>query len=251
MDTVSLIRGNLGRPALPKDKRIIFMTKKVNVAENGMLFSGGDPLNFSFKLESTTTNPLIDSYVGVDFSIIYKVNITLLKRRGEAKPLEATAKFDCRVPGGGISAELGRGNKSQDFSITPDLLNPDPKAGGKVPRFNFCGQIASVNCCFDEPFDGHLILKESEIMIKSIEIQLVRVETFEGKTNATEIQNIQVADGNVLANLEIPLYMLFPNSYSCATYIHAEFKIEFHVNMIVIFHNGYQLTENFPIRIYR
>lgn len=27
MDTVSLIRGNLGRPALPKDKRIYFMIK--------------------------------------------------------------------------------------------------------------------------------------------------------------------------------------------------------------------------------
>ena len=68
-------------------------------------------------------------------------------------------------------------------------------------------------------------MKESEIQIKSIEIQLVRVETFEEKTNATEIQNIQVADGNVLPNLEIPLYMLFPVQYSCATYIHNEFKI--------------------------
>ena len=28
MDTVSLIRGNLGRPALPKDRRIYFMQKK-------------------------------------------------------------------------------------------------------------------------------------------------------------------------------------------------------------------------------
>ena len=135
--------------------------------------------------------------------------------------------------------ELGRRYKSQDFSITPDALMADPKNQGKVPRFNFCGQIASVNCCFDEPFDGYLILKESEIKIKSIEIQLVRVETFEGKTNATEIQNIQVADGNVLPNLEIPLYMLFPAPYSCATYIHDMFKIEFHVNLIVIFHNGY------------
>ena len=67
----------------------------------------------------------------------------------------------------------------------------------------------------------------------------MRVETFEGKTNATEIQNIQVADGNVLPNLEIPLYMLFPAQYACATYEHADFKIEFHVNLIVIFHNGY------------
>lgn len=93
-----------------------------------------------------------------------------LKRKDGNKPLEAMAKFDCRVPGGGISQELGRRNKPQDFSITPDALTADPKAGGKVPRFNFSGQIASVNCCFDEPFDGFLILRESEIKIKSIEI---------------------------------------------------------------------------------
>ena len=187
MDTVSLIRGNLGRPALPKEKRIYFMTKTMTVAENAMLFSGGDPLPFSFKLEPTTTdNGLIDSYVGVDFSIVYKVTISM-KRKNETKLLESVAKFDCRVPGSGILPELGRSFKSQDFSITPDALNADPKNAGKVPRFNFSGQIASINCCFDEPFDGYLMLKESEIKIKSIEIQLVRVETFEGKTNATEI----------------------------------------------------------------
>lgn len=111
MDTVSLIRGNLGRPALPKDKRIMIMAQKKTVASNGILFPNGDPLNFSFKLESTTSNQLIDSYVGVDFSIIYKVTVTLIKRKGEVKPLEATAKFDCKVPGSGVCAEYGRRNK--------------------------------------------------------------------------------------------------------------------------------------------
>ena len=107
MDTVSMIRGNLGRPALPKEKRIYFMKKKQTVAENGMLFANGDPLPFSFKLETSTENVLIDSYVGVDFSIIYKATVTM-KRKNEPKPLEATEKFNCRVPGGGILPELGR-----------------------------------------------------------------------------------------------------------------------------------------------
>ena len=60
-------------------------------------------------------------------------------------------------------------------------------------------------------------MRESELEIKSLEVQLVRVETFEGKTNATEVQNIQVADGDVIRNLEIPLYMLFPIVYSSPT----------------------------------
>mmetsp|Transcript_36723 Transcript_36723/g.42239 ORF Transcript_36723/g.42239 Transcript_36723/m.42239 type:complete len:98 (-) Transcript_36723:23-316(-) len=96
-----------------------------------------------------------------------------------------------------------------------------------------------------------ITVRESELEIKSIEVQLVRVETFEEKTNATEVQNIQVADGDVIRNLEIPLYMLFPIVYSSPTMEHPKFKIEFQVNIIVIFLNGYQLTENFAIRLYR
>lgn len=139
MDTVSLIRGNLGRPALPKEKRIYFMTKKLTVLEDGILFSDGDPVPFEFKLESTTKNPLIDSYVGVDFSIVFKVSV-VLKRKDGMKPLEALGKFDCKLLGGGIDATLGRSNKSQDFSITPDALPEDPKNKGKaLPRFNFSG----------------------------------------------------------------------------------------------------------------
>jgi hypothetical protein len=88
----------------------------------------------------------------------------------------------------------------------------------------------------------------------------VRVETYEDPEkpvdkrlvqSATEVQNIQVADGNVMPDMQVPLYMLFPKIYSCATFVGAAFKIEFHVNLIVIFQNGYQLTENIPIRIYR
>lgn len=239
MDTVSIIRGDLGRGPLPPEKRIMFMSKEKTLNQNGIMFPT-DPMKFDFILESTAKDKLIDNYVGVDFSIVYKVTITL-KKKGETKPYKGVQTFYCKVAGGGIDPQIGKRNIPHDFSITSDQLKAATPVAkqGSVPSFNFCGQIASVNCCFDEPFDGYLILKESEILIKSIEIQLVRVETFEGKTNATEIQNIQVADGNVLPDVEIPLYMLFPTIYSCSTYIHKDFKIEFHINLIVIFHNGY------------
>lgn len=141
------------------------------------------------------------------------------------------------MAGSGVDPVLGRKYQPQNFSITPEALTAPP--GQKVPKFKFSGQISSVNCCFTEPFEGHLICEDSELQIKSIEIQLVRAETFENKTNATEVQNIQVADGNVVSGLEVPLYMLFPKIYSCPTFVHAFFKIEFQVNLIVIFQNGY------------
>ena len=133
--------------------------------------------------------------------------------------------------------------------ISPDSL--EASTTKTVPKFLFEGKIYSVNCAFNEPLDGYILTRDSEYVIKSIEVQLVRVETFEGKTFATEVQNIQVADGDVIRDMEIPLYMLFPKIYSCPTVIHPKFQIEFQINIIVIFVNGYQLTENYPIRIFR
>ena len=165
------------------------------------------------------------------------------------KYLKGNDKFYCAIGGAGIDSKLGRKDVPKTFTISPDKLEA---AGSKtVPKFRFEGTIYSTNCAFNEAFDGFIITKDSEFVIKSIEVQLVRVENFEGKTFATEVQNIQVADGDVIREMEIPLYMMFPKIYSCPTVTHAKFSIEFQINIIVIFVNGYQLTENFPIRIYR
>ena len=80
-----------------------------------------DPMKFDFVLEKTGDNDLIDNYVGVDFSIIYKVTITL-KKKGETKPYVGKQTFYCKVPGGGISAEHGRRNIPHDFLISSDQL---------------------------------------------------------------------------------------------------------------------------------
>lgn len=248
MDTVSAIRGNVGRPPLAADQRIYFMSQK-QILNAGGRTTATEPIKFSFENKPTTGAPLIDAYVGVDFSIVYKTTITVKGKAATARDMTGNAQYYCHVPGGGVDPKDGRKYVPHDFLIEPTSMQVS--GNQKLPKFKFYGQIGSVNCCFDEPFSGHLICDESEIQIKSIEIQLVRVETFEGKTNATEVQNIQVADGNVIPGLEVPLYMLFPKIYSCPTHIHSKFKIEFHVNLIVIFHNGYQLTENFEIRIFR
>jgi hypothetical protein len=76
----------------------------------------------------------------------------------------------------------------QTFNITNESLNENTTSS--IPKFKFDGIIASTNCCFTEPFDGFIIKRHSELQIKSVEIQLVRVETFENKTSATEVQNI-------------------------------------------------------------
>ena len=68
---------------------------------------------------------------------------------------------------------------------------------------------------------------------------------------ATEIQNIQIADGDVCRNLGVPLYMLFPRLFTCPTVDTGGFKVEFEVNLVVLFNDGYMVTENFPLNLYR
>jgi len=91
--------------------------------------------------------------------------------------------------------------------------------------------------------------------IRSLELQLVRVETVgEGKNaprEATEIQNIQIGEGNVVRDMVVPMYMVFPRLFSCPTVVSTSFKIEFEVNLIVVFGDGYRITETFPLIISR
>jgi hypothetical protein len=154
MDTVSAIRGNQGRQPLPINDRIYFMKKLIPIS-NGGKFSTTDPLKFSFTLEPSTSHPLIDAYVGVDFSIVYKVSISIKPKDSTTKQIDGSAQFYCMVAGSGIDPAIGKKYVPQQFSLSHDTM-PAP-AGQKLPKFKFSGQISSINCCFNEPFDGFLI----------------------------------------------------------------------------------------------
>jgi hypothetical protein len=92
-------------------------------------------------------------------------------------------------------------------------------------------------------------VQHSEIPIKSVELQLVRVETCgcaEGysrdgklalrhitigvfsktlKYLATEIQNVQIGEGDVACGIAIPIDMVFPRLFTCPTLTTSSFKI--------------------------
>jgi hypothetical protein len=53
MDTVSMIRGNIGRPALKEEDRIVFMKKRVTISDGGKINSG-QGIPFDFILEANT-----------------------------------------------------------------------------------------------------------------------------------------------------------------------------------------------------
>jgi len=43
--------------------------------------------------------------------------------------------------------------------------------------------------------------------------------------SATEIQNIQIAEGDVCRNLSLPIYMIFPRLFTCPTLATNNFKV--------------------------
>ena len=70
-------------------------------------------------------------------------------------------------------------------------------------------------------------------------------------TKGLQIQSLQLVHGDPCRGLPIPIYMIFPRLFTCPTVTVRTFKIQFEVNLIVQFCDGYQITENFPIQIYR
>jgi hypothetical protein len=74
MDTVSIIRGSIGRPPLREEDRIYFMKKKMTLSDGGKVNSH-TPIPFEFVLEATERNEqLVDAYVGVEFSVVVSFN---------------------------------------------------------------------------------------------------------------------------------------------------------------------------------
>lgn len=137
--------------------------------------------------------------------------------------------------------------------VSPGLQRSSP------PKFLIKGHLDATNCVISQPLTGDLVVENSDLPIKSIELQLVRVETCgkhrwwkipdrpgfllyrgcflklhlifaigcaEGYArDATEIQNIQIAEGNVCHGLSIPIYMVFPRLFTCPTLETTNFKV--------------------------
>ncbi|XP_073928768.1 vacuolar protein sorting-associated protein 26C isoform X3 [Castor canadensis] len=141
-----------------------------------------------------------------------------------------------------------------DFTITPETLQ-NVKERALLPKFLIRGHLNSTNCAITQPLTGELVVEHSDAAIRSIELQLVRVETCgcaEGYArDATEIQNIQIADGDVCRSLSVPIYMVFPRLFTCPTLETTNFKVEFEINVVVLLHADHLITENFPLKLCR
>ena len=140
------------------------------------------------------------------------------------------------------------------FYISPSNLkiyNP----GQRIPNFKIRVELPDDTFSVEKDFNGTFTVESSEMDIKTIDLQLVRVENLEfggeSKREATEVQYIQIAERNVLKDWEIPFSMMFPRHFTCPSFTYKEFNLEFQVNFVLILEAGFKITHNIPIKIIR
>jgi len=232
-------------------KPVPLISYGVEIARSGKLPVGKTEIPFEMPLRPKTNRCLYETYHGVFITIQYLIKCEV-KRPMLNKDLQKVVEFivEYRKP-----PELKPLiDKSVHFLITPESLQ-NVKDRSKIPKFRISGQLESTVCKITEPFTGELCVEQCDAVIRSIELQLVRVETCgcaEGYArDATEIQNIQIGEGNVCRGVVIPIYMIFPRLFTCPSLTTNNFKIEFEVNVVIILENNHLITENFPIKMIR
>ena len=230
-------------------KPIQLVSYNLEIAKAGRFRNGTTEIPFELPLRAKAGKKLFETYHGVFVNVMYSLR-TEMKRSLLSKDLAKVSEFLVEYATGDKSEE-----KSVDFTISPQSLENVKDRVIKVPEFLVTGKINSVNCCITKPFSGELTIHHSSAAIRSIELQLVRVETCgcaEGYArDPTEIQNIQIADGDVCRGVTMPVYMVFPRLFTCPTLSTNNFKVEFEANIVIIFQDDHLVTENFPIKLTR
>ncbi|XP_041968869.1 vacuolar protein sorting-associated protein 26C isoform X1 [Aricia agestis] len=261
-------------------KPITLINTTLELAPAGKIPAGVTEIPFEIPLVSRSNASglaLLETYHGVFVNVMYNLKCCM-KRSFLNKPLNTTCQFFVQYKHQD-SAPI----KPVRCEINPTTVRGGANGGGsRMPAFHIYAELDSIVCPLDKPLTGkglnqkrvlsgkayyagyreikngpttYLRVDECSVGIKSIELQLVRVETCgcaEGYSkDATEIQNIQVGEGDVRRGATLPLYMVLPRLFTCPTTAAANFKIEFELNIAVIFEDNYLVTENFPILLVR
>lgn len=233
-------------------RQIKLISEQVEVCGPGKFADGPTEVPFEFVVRAKNSQQLFETYHGVYISVIYSFEVTC-DRGMMKKSLARDLEFFVEIP-----TPKSTDPVPASFNISPESLeNVDPSLLESIPKFRISGRLHRSSYPIFSPFTGELTLHESKVPIRSLDLQLIRVESVvnpsDGKFSreATEVQNIQIGDGDICRDVVVPMYMVFPRLFSCPTTISTQFKIEFEVNLVISFVDGYMITENFPITLSR
>jgi hypothetical protein len=214
-----------------KPIEILHIEKEVSPA--GKFGEGVVEIPFDFAMKAVEGQNLIESYHGVYISILYTIVVTC-ERGFMQKALKKELEFIVEIPSSSAAIEP----LAVPFDISPESLEKvSAHVLATIPRFKITGKLNKSKCPITQPLTGEVVVELSQEPIRSIELQLVRVETVVGSSGwtlreATEIQNIQIGDGNVSRNLSLPVSM-----YTTITVVYCMHRIFSLIQHILLFTN--------------
>jgi len=244
----------------PKMKGVQFYKKSFKVlSEQYSTIGANNSYRFKYPLTSDgceqNLSSLYESYHGVSVSVGYEISAQAVSLGKEFESKKQ--KILVLVPGQGINSKFGRKRVSYQFKLNPKNIESIKLTDQNLmPKFEIECFLENINCCVDKPFNGFCNIKECSTQIKSLELQFLRNEKilnkeFEGIAEVSEIQNLQIGDGDVIRNLEIPVFMTFPRGFCCANLETQEVCISFEMNLIIVLVNGVVIMENYPVNLWR
>lgn len=244
----------------------IIFSHKEELVPTGKVRDGSTDIPFEFVLNANMgdKSQLWESYHGVYISVVYAISV-VCDRGMLKKALRKEIEFIVEIP---LSPGTAKSNNAErsggattttdavTFDISPKTLdNIDKEALAGIPDFRISGLLHRSHCSINRPFTGEVNINSSVASIRSLELQLARIESVSSASKfqqeASEVMRIQIGEGNLCRDMLVPIYMVFPRLHSCPTLKTNMFMIEFEINLIVIFDDGHVVTENFPISIIR
>lgn len=126
-----------------------------------------------------------------------------------------------------------------------------------MPQYHITGSIDKVHIDIDAALTGQIKIDKCDTPITSVEIQLARCESCASEARQdkgreiTEVQNIQIGDGDVLRDWDIPVFMKFPRWYTCPAIRTPNLRVDFEISLVVTFEGRTQVSQIIPIHLYR
>mmetsp|Transcript_13410 Transcript_13410/g.22635 ORF Transcript_13410/g.22635 Transcript_13410/m.22635 type:complete len:318 (-) Transcript_13410:390-1343(-) len=243
-------------------KPLQLLHQSVEIAPAGKLPSGMSEIPFSLPLLpdafSDCAGNLYETYHGVQVSIQYGVSVDV------ARPYRAALST-------GLIEFVLEHRKQRPLRLPTPLrftMNKHCKAIvsnalDTLGDFEMEVTLDSTCCALTLPITGTVKLVKSQHKIASIDLQLVRKEAVvvggDTASEISEVQSVQLADGDICRGMEIPIYMIPPRLFSCPTLAAPSFCVDFELNLVVAFDTVYQASDKgmlmaaykFPITIYR
>ena len=187
-------RGIMGLGTEYVGKQIQILKVEQDLSSSGKFSEGDTEVPFSFQLKPLASQNILESYHGVYISIIYYISV-ICERGMMKKTLTRDLEFIVELP---LSIQVD--SIPIPFAITPDTLDNAVKTSinTKLTNFRITGKLHRSNYPINMPFTGELIVELNETPIKSIQLQLVRIESVFNESESkmtrecTEVQNIHI-----------------------------------------------------------